>query len=304
MKIAITGATGLIGSALTSPLRVDGHQVLPISRSALPGGIRWNPDRDELDPASLEGCDALINLAGANIAAGRWTPGRRRLLTGSRVRSTDLLARTAARLSRPPAVILSASAIGIYGDAGERELDEGSLPADDFLGHLARTWESALDPARDAGIRVVTLRMGVVLTPAGGALAKMLPFFRLGLGGPLGNGRQWMSWVSLPDVVAACRFLLERHDIGGPVNVTTPHPIRSRDFAKALARSLHRPALLPVPRFALRLIVGRMAEETVLASQRVRPDRLIAAGFRFGYPDLESALAAILRSTHHRAGQP
>jgi uncharacterized protein (TIGR01777 family) len=292
VKIAIAGATGLIGTALTGHLARRGHLVTPISRAPMPGGIRWDPAHGDLPPRALEGFDAIINLTGANLGEGRWTGARKRLLVSSRTDPASLLARIAAESDPRPAVIISASAVGIYGDGGDRELDESSPAASDFLGQLALRWEAAMDPAREAGIRVVHPRMGVVLSQDGGALAKMLPFFRLGLGGPLGSGQQWMSWIALADVVGAYEFLLQQPDIAGPVNLVSPNPVRNREFAETLGRVLHRPALLPVPAFALKLLFGEMAEETVLVSQRVVAGVLKHHDFPFGFPLLAPALAS------------
>ncbi|MBM4116319.1 TIGR01777 family protein, partial [bacterium] len=262
--------------------------------AAGPAEIAWDPARGALDPAGLEDLAALVHLGGAGIAEGRWTPARKRLLRESRLASTALLAETLARLARPPRAFLCASAVGIYGDAGETPVDEGSPPGRGFLAELARDWEAACAPARAAGIRVVNLRLGTVLAREGGALARLAPLARLGLGGPLGSGRQYLSWIALEDLVAALRFCLEREDIAGPVNLVAPDPRRQVDFARALGRTLGRPALVPAPGFALRLLLGEMAGELLLTGAAVRPARLEAAGFRWRWPRLEGALADLL----------
>ncbi len=294
MRIAITGATGMIGTALAPMLTTAGHEVLPISRRDQPGGITWDPSRGQLDPARLEGIDAVIHLAGAPLAEGRWTAERKRELEESRTEPTALLARTLAGLARKPRVLVSVSAIGIYGDRADAVLDEDAATADDFLGRLATAWEAAARPAADAGIRVVHPRLGVVLTPRGGALAKLLTPFKLGAGGVLGSGEQWMSWVAIDDVLAACWRALADPGLAGLVNVVAPAPVTNREFTRVLAGVLGRPAIVPVPAFALETIFGEMATATILASQRVRPRRLEDRGHRFLFPALEQALRHVL----------
>lgn len=294
MRIAITGATGSIGGALAPMLTTAGHQVIPVSRRSIDGGIRWDPANGVLDPAALEGVDAVIHLAGANLADGRWTDERKALLEESRTGPTALLARTLAALSRRPRVLISASAVGIYGDRGDEVLDELSEPGSDFLASLGRRWEAAADPAREAGIRVVHPRTGVVLTPADGALAKMLTPFKLGAGGKLGSGRQWMSWVALDDVLGAFWRMLADERLVGPVHVTAPNPVRNAEFTDVLAAVLNRPAIIPVPEIALRAMFGEMADATVLVSQRAVPRALEQHGYRFEYPELEGALRHLL----------
>lgn len=294
MRIAITGATGMIGTALTPLLTTAGHQVIPVSRRALPGGIEWHPGKGVLDPAALEGVDAVIHLAGANLADGRWTEERKRVLTESRTGPTRLLAEALAGLGRGPRVLVSMSAIGIYGDSGDTELDEGSPPGDDFLSRLGVAWEAAAEPARRAGIRVVHPRLGIVLSPRGGALAKLLTPFKLGAGGVLGSGAQWMSWIAIDDVLGALWHALGDEGLDGPMVVAAPNPLRNREFTETLARVLGRPAVVPVPAMALRALFGEMAEATILASQRALPRVLEARGHRFAFPTLEGALRHLL----------
>jgi uncharacterized protein (TIGR01777 family) len=278
-RIAVTGATGLVGTALGTALRNAGHDVVAISRHPGPGGVRWDPLQRQIDRVSLQGVDAVVHLAGESIAGARWTGHRKALLASSRIGPTAWLADVLAGLDPRPQVLVSASAIGIYGSRGDELLDEQAAPGSDFLARLAGDWERAADPARDAGIRVVHPRFGIILSANGGALAKMLPAFRLGLGGPIGDGRQWMSWMVLSDTIRAITHLIATPTISGPVNVATPHPVRNDGFVHALGAALHRPALLPLPAFALRLAFGEMADATLLASQRVVPAVLHASGF-------------------------
>lgn len=287
-RIAITGASGFVGAALVPFLTTGGHEVRTIGRGTT-SAVRWDPTRGALDTEALEGVDAVIHLAGENVGA-RWTAARRRAIVESRVQGTRLIAERCARMRTPPEVLVSASAIGIYGIRGDEWLDESSALGDDFLAEVGQAWEAATAPARDAGIRVVRLRIGIVLNPAGGALAKMLLPFRLGAGGRLGDGRQWMSWISREDLVGAIHHAVQTPSLAGAVNATAPTPVTNAEFTRTLARVLHRPALAPVPAFALRALFGPMAEGTVLASQRVRPTALEAAGFRFLHPTLEAAL--------------
>jgi uncharacterized protein (TIGR01777 family) len=293
----VSGASGLIGSALVRRLTMQGHRVgRLVRRAAGPGEIAWDPAAGSLDPATLEGADAVVHLSGENVGA-RWTTARKARIRSSRVASTRLLSETLAGLQRPPHVLISASAIGIYGDRGDEVLTEESPPGDpnrDFLVAVTRDWEKAAEPARVEGIRVVHPRFGVVLSPAGGALRKMLLPFRLGLGARLGSGKQWMSWISIDDAVEAVHQALVDDGLQGPVNVTAPEPLTNRDFTRTLARVLSRPALFAVPESALRLALGEMAGGTILSSARVVPTRLLQAGYRFGHPDLESALRHVL----------
>jgi uncharacterized protein (TIGR01777 family) len=297
LRVAVTGATGLLGSGLGPFLTTGGHTVLRLTRSPRSEeDVGWDPTGGRLDGAALTGIDAAVHLAGENIGA-RWTAERKRRMRESRLRGTRLLAETLARLPRPPRVLVSASAVGIYGDRGDTILTEGSPvpdPPTDFLVELGREWEAATEPARRAGIRVVLLRFGIVLTPAGGALGRMLPAFRLGVGGPLGSGRQWTSWVAIDDAVGAVHHALMTDDLEGPVNVTAPEPVTGRVLADTLARVLHRPALAAAPAPALKLVFGEMAGTALLAGQRVLPARLSGSGYRFRLPALEPALRHLL----------
>lgn len=287
----------MLGSALRSAASAAGAQVLQLVRRppASPAEIEWQPAAPQPLPAAerLENIPAAIHLSGANLAARRWTPAFRSELLASRVGSTRALALTLAALRHPPQVLLAASAIGFYGNRGEEILTETSASGSGFMADLCRQWEAAAQPAVEAGIRVVHMRLGIVLGP-GGALSRMLPVFRLGLGGPLGSGRQWMSWISLPDAVAAILFALQTPALDGPVNLTAPEPVTNAVFTRALARALHRPAVLPAPAFALRLALGEMADEALLASTRVLPARLASEGFVFQHPVLDRALAVAL----------
>jgi uncharacterized protein len=297
MRIAVTGASGLIGTALSAALRGDGHDVRPVTRGAAsgPGAIVWDPMAGEIDAAAFEGVDAVVHLAGANIGSKRWSEKTKREVYDSRVRGTDLLARTLAGLDPPPAVLLSGSAIGYYGDTGDEDVTETSPPGDDFFARLAVAWEGAAQPAVDAGIRTAFLRTSMVLSGSGGALGPMLPLFRLGLGGRMGSGRQWWSWISIDDEVGAIRLLLSRDDLAGPVNLASPDPITNGDMARALGRALHRPAVVPVPAFGPRLVLGReLADGVVFTSQRVRPAVLVGAGYEYRHPDVDTALSAVL----------
>jgi uncharacterized protein (TIGR01777 family) len=294
LRIAITGATGFIGSHLAPTLRAEGHTVVPVSRKPLPNGIQWNPDRGELDPAPFEGIDVVIHLAGEGIADKRWSEDRKRAIRESRTGPTALLAKTLASLDRPPRVLISMSAVGIYGDRGDEVLTEASPLGNDFLAQACIAWEAAGDAARAAGIRVVHPRMGIVLSPDGSALAKMLPVFRLGIGGRLGSGRQWLSWVAIDDAMRGLRHCALHEELSGPVNLTSPQPSTNADFTRILATVLRRPAVIPVPTFALKLLFGEMAEGTVLASQRTLPARLADAGFQFRFAAMDMALRHLL----------
>ncbi len=297
MKILLTGASGLIGSALTAKLTDAEHEVTRLVRSS-PNRerreIQWDPSAGRLDAAALEGFDAVVHLAGESIATGRWTAAKKERIRSSRVQGTRLLAETLARLQRPPEILVSASAIGYYGDRGDEELDEGSAPGSGFLAEVCRQWEAAAEPAGEAGIRVVHPRIGLVLSATGGVLAKMLPMFRLGLGGPIGSGRQYVSWITLDDLVGAICHVIATDSLSGPVNAVAPEPATNREFTRALGRALRRPARLPAPAFALRAMLGTMADELLLASTRVIPRRLVDSGFAFDDPDLEPAFRRLL----------
>jgi uncharacterized protein (TIGR01777 family) len=296
MKVAITGASGLVGAALVPFLTTGGHEVVRLVRRAprAKSEVRWDPDGGTLDAAALEGAEAVVHLAGENIAEGRWTEARKTRLRASRIGPTRLLAETLAGLKRKPSVMVSASAIGYYGNRGEAWMSEKDAPGADFLGRLAADWEAAAEPAAKAGIRVVNLRTGIVLSPAGGALGRMLLPFKAGLGGVVGPGTQYMSWVAIDDLLGIIHHALERKDLAGPVNAVAPSPVTNQEFTKTLGRVLGRPTIAPVPAFALRLAFGEMAEATLLASTRVRPERLQVTGYRFRFPNLEGALRHLL----------
>jgi uncharacterized protein (TIGR01777 family) len=290
--VAITGASGLIGHALVQRLRASGKRVRRLVRSPRPESpddIVWDPMRGVLAPHDLEGVEAVVHLAGEPIAQ-RWTTARRHAIRDSRVRGTELLARAIASLERKPSVLLSGSAVGYYGDRGDEAVGEDSPPGTDFLSGVAREWEAATAAAKDAGVRVVLLRSGVVLNPSGGALEKLLPPFRLGVGGPIGSGRQWMSWIALDDHLRAMEHAMATTGLHGPVNLVAPNPVTNAEFAATLGRVLGRPAIVPVPSFALELLYGEMARATLLAGQRVLPNALLRSGFRFAHPTLEQAL--------------
>lgn len=301
MKVLITGSTGLVGTALVKALASDGHTVCRLMRpqskttSSSKDGfdVPWNPATDELGGAGV-GPDAVVNLAGASIAGGRWTKKRKELLGTSRINTTRALVHALAKMSARPHVLVSASAIGIYGDRGDEVLTEGSKPGADFLADLAREWESEALKAEALGIRVVLARFGIILTRHGGALAKMLLPFKLGAGGRLGSGKQWMSWITLEDVVGIIRFALENGAVRGTINVVAPQPVQNVEFTKTLAKALHRPALFPAPAFALRLALGEMADALLLSSQRVTPQVLQKLSYRFLHPELSAALNAVL----------
>ncbi len=294
MHVLLTGSHGLIGSALVPRLEARGHQVTRLvrSRPQLPNEALWDPERGELDAELVARAEAIIHLSGESVA-GRWTEAKRQAIVASRARSTRLLAESVARNGGQQALV-SASAIGFYGDQGDRILREHASSGDGFLARVCREWEEAAEPARVAGARVVHARIGVVLSTEGGALKALLPPFRLGLGGPLGSGRQWLSWISLQDAARALVHLVEAPSISGAVNLASPNPTRNKDFARALGRVLHRPALIPAPRLALRLMLGDAADEMLLFSQRVQPQVLEASGFHFEHAHLDQALRSLL----------
>ena len=297
MKVAVTGSSGLIGTALVAALRADGHEVIRLVRAApaAADAITWDPRADGggLDPRSLDGVAAVEHLAGAGLADKRWTPGYQAEIRDSRVQGTKALAGVLAAMTTPPGVLISQSAIGWYGDTGGREVTESDPAGRGFLPEVVRDWEAAAGEAASAGIRVVTLRSGIVLSRRGGMLGRLLPLFRLGLGGRLGSGRQMMSWIGLPDWVAAARFLLGRADITGPVNMTSPNPVSNAEFTAALAHAVHRPAVMLVPVPALKLAVGGVSSD-ILSSARVMPKRLLGEGFGFQHAGIAGALAAEL----------
>ncbi|MGH9179513.1 MAG: TIGR01777 family oxidoreductase [Acidimicrobiales bacterium] len=297
MEVAVTGATGMIGSALVPALAAAGHNVRRVVRSDPgPGEVGWDPAAGTIDTAGLEGVEGVVHLAGVGIGEKRWTEPEKQRIRDSRVQGTTLLATTLARLANPPRVLVSQSAVGYYGHRrGDEVLTEESSPGTGFLAEVVRDWEAASRPATEAGIRLVNTRSGVVITPAGGALKRQLPFFRLGVGGPLGSGRQWLSWVSIHDEVGGLLHALTTDSLSGPVNLTAPNPCTSKEFARALGRALHRPAVLPVPKLALTAVVGgELADQMALASQRAVPSRLVASGYAFRHPDIDAALHAVL----------
>jgi uncharacterized protein len=292
-KVCVMGATGLLGRALCASLEHAGVQVCRFSRGARPGFSRWDPQAGEIDVAALNGVDAVINLAGEDLAERRWTAARKQLLRDSRVGSTLLLSRKLAELSSPPLVLINASAVGFYGHRGEDAVSEESPAGRGFLAELCQAWEGATAPAAQRGVRVVLLRLGIVLTPEGGALAKMLPIFRLGLGGRFGSGQQFMPWISLTDAVSVIRFLMGAQTISGPVNTVAPEATTNEHFTEVLSAVLHRPALFSVPNFALKGALGELSQ-ALLEGANVRPRVLEQAAFRFDYPRLEDALVSLI----------
>ena len=295
MKIVISGASGLIGTQLVTSLKSSGHEVVQlVRRTAGAGQIMWDPKSGKLDPASLEGCDAVIHLSGAGIGDKRWSDAYRREILVSRTATTLLLANTIASLQRKPSVFLSGSAIGIYGARGDEQLTETSAHGTGFLADVCEQWEAAAKPAIDAGVRTVFLRTGIVLSPKGGALKKLLPLFRLGVGGKFGNGKQWQSWISMDDEVASIIHLLTTN-VSGAVNLTAPQPVTNAEFTKVLARVVKRPAIVPVPTFAPKILLGgELADALLFTGQRVMPQALTASGYVFKHSTLESALRSLL----------
>ena len=295
MRVVISGASGLIGSALSSDLQAQGHDVVKlVRRTAGAGEHKWDPANGALTPAALDGSDAVVHLAGAGIGDHRWTKSYKQEILDSRVRSTTLLADTIAASSKPPKVFLSGSAIGIYGASDSRELDETSPTGTGFLADVCRQWEAATAPAAAAGTRVAHLRTGIVLTAKGGALKKMLPLFKLFVGGKFGNGQQWQSWISLPDEVAAIQHLLTA-EVHGAVNLTAPNPVTGASFAKALGKAMHRPSFLAVPAFGPRLLLGKeLADALLFTGQNVLPHVLQNSGYRFLHSSLDEAFEAVL----------
>ncbi|MFE2171374.1 TIGR01777 family oxidoreductase [Streptomyces sp. NPDC059447] len=295
MRIAVTGSTGLIGSALVRSLREDGHEVVRFVRRAPAAGdeARWDPARGHVDPEALAGCDAVVGLAGAGIGDHRWTAAYKKEIRDSRVLGTAALARAVAALDEPPRVFVVGSAVGYYGDTGDRVVDEGAPAGTGFLPSVCVEWEAAAAPARKAGIRTAFARTGLVVAGEGGAWGRMFPLFKAGLGGRLGDGRQYWSYISLRDEVAALRHIIDTPSLEGPVNLTAPEPLTNREVTAAMGRVLRRPTLLPVPAVALRIALGELSSD-VLGSQRARPKRLLESGFEFRDPGIEDALRAAL----------
>ena len=296
MNVLMTGSSGLIGSPLMSFLGGRGHQVRRLFRrpTAEVNATFWNPADGTFADGAFDGIDAVVHLAGENIAGGRWTAARKDRIRTSRIDGTRRLCEGLASLQSPPKVLVAASAVGFYGDRADEMLDESSAPGTGFLPEVCRDWEEATAPARDRGIRVVLLRTGILLSPRGGALAKMLPPFRLGVGGVLGSGNQYMSWIALDDMLGIVLHVITDGSIRGPVNAVAPNAVTNREFTKTLGTVLHRPTVFPVPGFAARLVFGEMAEALLLASTRVEPAVLRSTKFEFAYPDLESALRHVL----------
>ncbi len=295
MDVLVSGSTGLIGSTLVSALEEGGHRVRRLTRS---GGssedvVQWDPSAGEIVAGRIEGVDAVVHLAGENIV-GRWTDAKKARIRDSRVRGTRLLAETLARLPTPPAVMVSASATGYYGDRGNELLSEESAPGDNFLAGVGQEWEAAADPAREAGVRVVHPRFGIVLSTEGGALGTTLPIFKLGVGGKIGSGRQYWSWIAIDDVVGAILHVLTKDSLEGPVNVTVPDPLTNAEYTRVLGRVLGRPTVFPLPAPAARIMLGQLADELLLASQRIEPARLKETGYSYRYPELEGALRHLL----------
>ncbi|HSW38005.1 MAG TPA: TIGR01777 family oxidoreductase [Acidobacteriota bacterium] len=292
MNILVSGSTGFIGSRLTARLRGSGHRVIRLVRKNPSGSdeIGWTPSSGVVDFPSHEKIDAVVHLAGENIASGRWTDERKRLIMNSRIQGTSVLAESLARHSEPPGVFLSVSAVGYYGNRGDEWLDEESGPGRGFLPDLCRRWEAATEPAAARGIRVVIPRLGMVLSAAGGALPIMLPVFRRGIGGRLGSGRQFMSWIVIDDLLGVIEHALSHDSVQGPVNAVSPQPVRNAEFSRALGRALSRPSFFVLPAFAARLALGQMADEVLLASARVSSARLLKSGYEFAFPEIEGAL--------------
>ncbi len=294
MRILLTGSSGLIGQALLPFLPSNGHTVVRLTRSpAIGRHILWNPDAGTVNTEDLEDFEAIVHLAGETIV-GRWTPEKKARIFESRVKGTRLLCESLAHLRRRPVALVSASAIGYYGDRGDQVLDEESSAGSLFLSEVAKAWEAATEPATRIGIRVVNLRIGFVLSKAGGGLATMLLPFKLGIGGRVGNGRQYISWIAIDDVVGAVSHALLSDSLRGPVNAVAPHPVTNLEFTKTLGRVLRRPTIFPLPAFAARLVLGEMANQLLLASTRVAPSRLLASGYEFRFPDLPDALRHLL----------
>ena len=295
MHVAVTGTSGLVGSELIPLLTTGGHDVTRLVRGeAGEGEVNWDSAAETFDASTLDGVDAVVHLAGENIAGGRWTAAMKQRIRDSRVEGTRVLCEGLAQMKSPPKVLVVASAIGFYGNRGDEVLDESSSAGEGFLSEVCEEWEAATQPAKDAGIRVVNLRIGVVLSPKGGALAKMLTPFKLGGGGVIGNGRQYWSWISIDDVAGAIHHALMTDSLSGPVNAVAPDPPTNREFTKTLGRVLRRPTILPMPAFAVKLALGEMANDLLLASTRVEPTKLIESGYKFRQPTLEKSLRHVL----------
>lgn len=297
MKILITGSTGMIGRFLRPHLESRGHEVIGLRRDIVitPGSNAWNTSSGEIDPSALAGAEAIVHLAGAGIGDKRWTEARKQLIYTSRAGPTHALSETLAKMQPPPRVLVVASAIGIYGDRNDEWLDETSAPGQGFLADVARVWEGATEPAVEKGIRVVNARFGIILTPRGGALERMLLPFRLGIGGRMGSGNQYWSWVAIDDVIGAIEHAITNPSLSGPVNVVAPNPVTNREFSKTLGSVLRRPAIFPMPRFVLRIALGEMADELLLYSARVRAIRLVSSGYQFHGTNLGETLRELLR---------
>jgi uncharacterized protein len=297
MKVLVSGSHGLVGRAFIKSLLNRGDTVSRLVRAAPSGSndIEWYPNQDQIDAGRLNGFDAVVHLAGENIASGRWSPEKKARIRESRIKGTQLLSGALAQTSQPPRVFVSASAIGFYGNRGDEVLTEQSAAGNDFLAGVCKEWEQAAESAAEKGIRLVKARFGIILDKDGGALAKMLPPFRMGIGGRIGDGKQWMSWIALADVVGALEFVIENQALSGPVNFVAPNPVTNATFTSALGRILGRPTFLPVPAFGARLAFGEMADALLLSSQRVEPKRLNDTAFRFRYSNLNDALSEILK---------
>ncbi|MFF4322361.1 TIGR01777 family oxidoreductase [Streptomyces sp. NPDC001568] len=295
MRIAITGSSGLIGQALVQSLRADGHDVVRFVRRAPagPDEARWDPAAGRVDPAGLAGCGAVVHLAGAGVGDRRWSAAYKREIRDSRVLGTAAIAQAVAALDSPPPVLVCGTAVGYYGDTGDRPVDETAPAGHGFLPSVCVEWEAAAAPARDAGVRTVFARTGLVVAAEGGAWGKLFPVFRAGIGGRLGNGRQYWSYISMHDEIAALRHLIDTPELSGPVNLTAPEPLTNREITAAMGRVLHRPTLFPVPAPALRVAIGEFADD-VLGSQRVRPARLLESGFVFRHPGIDDSIRAAL----------
>jgi uncharacterized protein (TIGR01777 family) len=304
MRMLVSGSTGFLGTSLIETLEREGHAIArlvrpgtsrPTSAGDSAQTVAWDPVAGKFDAAAAEGADALVHLAGASIAGGRWNPSRKNLLRTSRIEATRQLMGALAKLRQPPRVIVAASAIGYYGNRGDETLTEASSPGSDFLSGLCREWEAETARGAEFGARVASLRFGIILAAHGGALPRMLTPFKMGLGGRLGTGRQWMSWLTLQDTLSIIQFAIASPGLAGPVNAITPNPVRNSEFTKVLAKTLHRPAVFPAPAFALRLALGEMADALLLASQKVTPGKLLDAGYQFSQPELADGLMNVLR---------